>query len=226
MGISMPKVTKEYMEQKRKFIVDATYRVCLRKPVSMVTMMDIIHETGLSQGGIYRFFSDLDEILREMILQLRQNFGIMDETDLYFEMAEQLTTAQMIEKICDMLADRMEKSLMDVQKINFDLSVMAINEPERVRKILDGIKEEGNMEHLTRKTKELLEQQIAAGKCKPRVPIEDLMKFVSCAYNGIERNCILSNCYSYGPMQEIYSPRALFQILAKTYIYLLGEEGD
>ncbi len=49
----MPKVTQEYIENKKKFIADAAYRVCLRKPVEMVTMMDVIEETGLSQGGIY-----------------------------------------------------------------------------------------------------------------------------------------------------------------------------
>ena len=29
----MPKVTDEYFEKKKKFIVDSTYKVCLRKPV-------------------------------------------------------------------------------------------------------------------------------------------------------------------------------------------------
>ena len=58
----MPKVTQEYIDNKKKFIVDAAYQVCLRKPVEMVTMMDVIEETGLSQGGIYRFYKDLDDI--------------------------------------------------------------------------------------------------------------------------------------------------------------------
>lgn len=219
----MPKVTEEYFANKKKEIVDAAYRVCLRKPVSTVTMMDIIKETGLSQGGIYRFFPDLDEILREMILKMRQHFGIIEETDEIFQTYQNQSVSEFCEAICMLLADRMEQNLMDIQKINFDLSVLAINEPERVSKILNNIQTEGNMEHLTKCTVELISRQIAAGICHPRVAPEDLMQFIACAYGGIERNCIISNCYKMGPMSVQYSPRPLFKTLAKTIAYLLGD---
>lgn len=32
----MPKVSDEYFEQKRNEIVDAAYRVCMRKPITSV----------------------------------------------------------------------------------------------------------------------------------------------------------------------------------------------
>ena len=53
----MPKVTEEYIESKRRMIVDACYQVCLRKPVEMVTISDVIAETGMSQGAIYRYYN-------------------------------------------------------------------------------------------------------------------------------------------------------------------------
>lgn len=220
----MPKVSEDYFIQKKKAILDATYQVCLKKSVSSVTMMDIINETGLSQGGIYRFYPDLDAILQALILRIRQNFNIIDETDTIFEAYKDKSPKEFSEAICMLLADRMEQNLMDIQKINFDLSVLAINEPKRVQKILNGINEEGNMEHLTKCTVQLLSQKIAEGNCKPRVPLEDLMQYISCVYGGIERNCIVSHCYSYGPMSVTYSPRPLFQTLAKTISYLLGDD--
>ena len=51
----MPKVTEEYINNKKNLIIRAAYDLCIRKTVSTVTMQDIINETGLSQGGIYRF---------------------------------------------------------------------------------------------------------------------------------------------------------------------------
>lgn len=66
----MPKVTEEYIQNKKKKIIDAAYALCLKQTVSTVTMQDIINETGLSQGGIYRFFKDIDEIFSNMILFL------------------------------------------------------------------------------------------------------------------------------------------------------------
>lgn len=222
----MPKVSEEYFIQKKQSIIDATYRVCLTKPVSTVTMMDIIKETGLSQGGIYRFFPDLDEILKAMIRMMRSQFNIIDDTDEIFECYKDKPAGEFCEAICGMLADKMEANLMDIQKINFDLSVLAINEPERVRKILSGIPEEGNMEHLTKCTTLLFSQKMANDQIKPRVTPELLMQYIACVYSGIERNCIVSSCYSYGPMSVKYSPRPLFETLAKTITYLLGADND
>ena len=77
----MPKVTQEYIDNKRRMIVDSCYQVCLRKPVEMVTISDVIAETGLSQGGIYRFYKDLDEILSDMITNMRRDYNIIDKLD-------------------------------------------------------------------------------------------------------------------------------------------------
>ena len=68
----MPKVTEEYIINKKKKIVSAAYELCIKKTVSTVTMQDIINETGLSQGGIYRFYKDIDEILGDMGMELRE----------------------------------------------------------------------------------------------------------------------------------------------------------
>ena len=76
----MPKVTEEYIQNKKNKIIDAAYKLCLRQTVSTVTMQDIINETGLSQGGIYRFYKDIDDIFSDMILYLRQKESIKDKT--------------------------------------------------------------------------------------------------------------------------------------------------
>ena len=36
----MPRVTEEYYEMKKKEIIDAAYRVCLRKPITAMEMKD------------------------------------------------------------------------------------------------------------------------------------------------------------------------------------------
>lgn len=55
----MPKMNQDYFEQKRRKILDAAYVVCMQKPMHEVSMRDIISESGLSQGGIYRYFQTL-----------------------------------------------------------------------------------------------------------------------------------------------------------------------
>ena len=62
----MPKVTEEYIKNKKKMIVRAAYDLCIQKTVSTVTMQDIIDATGFSQGGIYRFYKDIGKQIKRI----------------------------------------------------------------------------------------------------------------------------------------------------------------
>ena len=219
----MPRVSEEYIANRRREIITAAHNLCLRKPVSMVTMTDIIKETGMAQGGIYRYFEDIDDIFRAMILDMRESYSITDRTDEILSNEADLTVGQTTDMICNMLADRMEEQLMDIQKINFDLSVMAVNEPERTANILGGIKSEGNLEHLTNLTGQMLGKACTEGKIHPVMPIEDIVRFIAASYSGIQMNCIIGACYQSSPMGEC-RPRPLFNTLAKTIKLLLNAE--
>ena len=217
----MPKVSEEYIENKKKYIVDCTYKVCLRKPVEMVTMTDLIEATGLSQGGIYRFYKNLDEILCDMIAGMRTDYNFIDrleelrkDTKIGFEDA--------VYKVCDVLADAMEKHLLDIQKINFDLTVLAINEPERAARIIEHTKGKGNFDYLAKVTLPLLAEAAANNKITPKAEPEAILRFLSASYVGIEMNCILSACYGHGIMHVDCKPRELFEVLAKSIILLFG----
>ena len=219
----MPKVTQEYIENKKKFIADAAYRVCLRKPVEMVTMMDVIEETGLSQGGIYRFYKDLDDILSDVIARMRMNYNIIDDMEQLFSAKEELRFEEGVHKICDILADVMEKHLMDIQKINFDLTVLAINEPERAEKIIGGIKGQSSFGYLSAVVLPNLFKESKKRKYKLRDKPENIANFISAAYTGIEMNCILTACYK-APMGAHCKPGPLFDTLARSIICLCGGE--
>lgn len=63
----MPKVTDSYLEEKREFIVDCTRKVLENKSFRQITMRDVIRETGFSQGAIYKYYNNLEEILNVII---------------------------------------------------------------------------------------------------------------------------------------------------------------
>lgn len=44
----------------------------------MVTISDVIAETGMSQGAIYRFYNGLDEILADMLTKMRSEYNIIN----------------------------------------------------------------------------------------------------------------------------------------------------
>ena len=44
----------------------------------MVTISDVIAETGMSQGAIYRYYNGLDEILADMLTKMRSEYNIIN----------------------------------------------------------------------------------------------------------------------------------------------------
>ena len=217
----MPKVTFEYMENKRRQIVDAAYQVCLRKPAEMVTISDVIAETGMSQGAIYRYYDGLDGIFADMLSEMRKEYSIIDKLDEIIS-DKTLSFEEITYKICDCLADVMEAHLMDIQKINFDFGVLAINEPERAAKIMAGIKTPGNMDYLGYKVFPKLIETAKKQGFKPQGTAGELMAYISAVYTGIEKTCIMGECYGKGNPKMKIKPRKLFETYAKTIILLVG----
>ena len=80
----MPKVSEKYFQLKRKEIVDAAYRICVRKSISAVELKDVIAETGMSHGAIYRYFKDLDEIIGAMIVQINREDPYIEDVERIF----------------------------------------------------------------------------------------------------------------------------------------------
>ena len=120
----------------------------------------------------------------------------------------------------------MEAHLMDIQKINFDLTVLAINEPERAEKIIKGIKGKGNMDHLKKVIFPYLFKASAEHKLEVKHDPMELYQFISSAYVGIETNCILTACYSKDQEAVSVDPKAMFDILATTIILLFGGDAN
>ena len=222
----MPKVTEEYFVNKKKKIVDAAYALCLKKTVSTVTMQDIINETGLSQGGIYRFYKDIDEIFSDMMLSMRKRVNIKEEVDRILAQKDRMKPSEITDELFDMLAEFMTAELMGIEKIDFELSVLAMNAPQRVDKIMKNIPGTGNMEYLTLRTMEYFTEEIKKGKIHPQVSVEELLSFISSAYSGIQMTCIVNNCYRHerNPLTGLYQPKIQLKLLAKTVNYLIGED--
>ncbi len=220
----MPKVTEEYIINKKKMIIDAAYALCIEKTVSTVTMQDIINKTGLSQGGIYRFYKDLDEIFRDMLIDIRKRVPFKSQVDELLEHIEEIPEREIAYVIFDMLADFMEKELMGIEKIDFELSILAMNEPQRMDKILSDLPDVGNKEYILKRIMEHFVKKIEQGRCTPRVSGEELFSYIISAYSGIQMCCIVNNCYKQDAFSELYKPRKQFVTLARTVNYLLGIE--
>ena len=218
---NMPKVTQEYLEKKKEMIVEAAYQVCLKKPVEMVTISDVIAETGMSMGAIYRYYDGLDDILADMLKKIRKDYDyygriekLSNEKDLSFE--------EITYRTCDIIGEVMEKHLMDIQKINFDFGSLAVNSPERMAKIMEGASGQGITEKIGIYIfPKMVEAAMKQGYQMKGTP-EEIGVFISAAFSGIEKCCILQANYSTGSLGVKVEPKAAFRTLAKSIILLFG----
>ena len=85
----MPKVSEEYFEAKKLEIIDAAYRVALRKSISSMTLMDVREEAGMARGAIYRYYDSLDEILIALIAKINQDNSYLEDVRKIFDMTEE-----------------------------------------------------------------------------------------------------------------------------------------
>ncbi|EIJ79006.1 transcriptional regulator [Bacillus methanolicus PB1] len=62
-----PKVSEEHREYRRRKILEAAIRVFKRKGFEKTTMQDIVDESGMSRGGVYLYFSNREDLFKELI---------------------------------------------------------------------------------------------------------------------------------------------------------------
>src|SRR5215472_2739698 len=60
----MPRVSDEYLEQRRQQILDAARRCFARQGFYETSMQDVFREAGLSAGAVYRYFKSKDELVQ------------------------------------------------------------------------------------------------------------------------------------------------------------------
>lgn len=85
----MPKVNHTYYEERKNYIIECAYRVLQNKSLSELTMRDVIKETSFSQGTIYNYYKNIDEIVSVIVcrymIHMRQELSdcITDSGDFY-----------------------------------------------------------------------------------------------------------------------------------------------
>ncbi len=59
----MPRVSQSYLDSRRRQIMDAAITCFARHGFDQATMQDIVAETGMSAGAIYRYFRSKEDIV-------------------------------------------------------------------------------------------------------------------------------------------------------------------
>jgi AcrR family transcriptional regulator len=220
----MPKVSEEYYKNKRKEIIAAAYRVCARKPVTSIDMKDIIAETGFSHGVVYRYYKDLDEILKDLVITINTENRIDDRLDEILEKSDIRHWEKTIYDICGMLADYMKEVGTDMLKVSIYGDMLAMTDPERAMKISMrlGKEELSPLLYATQAMTEFLTKVVKENKLKPSSTVDEIIQFFIINYHGIESGYVLSECFKVEHIEGKYKPEDMFGNLATSIVLMMG----
>ena len=217
----MPKVSEEYLQDKRNEILDAAFEVCKRKPAYEVTMSDIVSETGLSQGGVYKYFNNIYSVYAA--LTDRANL-IGNQTEHIDEiMMLDIKPEEKLNELFKIAESFFSDMLLSYNKILFELGTYCIQNPEADKKINGETKETPVFPYLARRAAELIVTHVKAGYFKPVIPVEDILSFMVSSFDGIIRDVTLNKCYNISSdnMTEL-DEKKLITSLYLSIIKLLG----
>ncbi len=220
----MPKVSEEYYEKKRREIIDAAYRVCARKPVTSIEMKDIIAETGFSHGVIYRYYKDLDEVFKDLIVTINSENKIDDRLDEILAKSDLKHWEKTIYEICGMLADYMKEVGTDMLKVSIYGDMLAMSDPERAMRISArlGKNELSPLLYATQTMSEFLTKVVKENKLKPAVSVDEIIQFFIVNYHGIQSGYVLTECFKVEHIEGKYKVDDMYRNLAAAVVLMLG----
>ena len=220
----MPKVSEEYYEKKRREIIDAAYRVCVRKPITSIEMKDIIAETGFSHGVIYRYYKDLDEVFKDLIITINSENRIDGRLEEILARSDIKDWEKTIYEICAMLAAYMREVGTDMLKVSIYGDMLAMSNPERAMRISArlGKDELSPLLYATQVMTEFLTRIVTENKLKPATTVDEIMQFFIVNYNGIQSGFVLSECFKAEHVEGKYKPEDLYRNLAASVVLMLG----
>ena len=223
----MPKVSEEYFEKKRNEILDAAFRVCLKKPITSIVMKDVIEETGFSHGVIYKYYTDLDEVMTDMVVRINSENRIDEELQKILKEHGTKNWEAAIREVCELLASNMRKVGRDVLKVSLYCDTLAMSDPQRVARIAANLSSEAQspLVYLVIIMTEYLNKVIKKEKLHPAKTVDEIIEFMIVTFHGVQSGYVLSGCLDEEMINGKYTPETMFSCLADSIISMLKYEG-
>lgn len=216
----MPKVTEEYLIKKREEIIDAAFMIFMEKPLYEMTMLDVIKQAGLSKGGIYRYFSDIDDVLIELINRESRKNNYRSKIESTLLQSDSNKSA--IEGLIKLLGRHIGESSSTVGKIQFELTVLGANHPDRAKKITSQLTEQENGQYLIESLFQRIIDGLNKGEFVSTYSYEEIFDYIKVYGEGLVKTVVLERCY--GEKKSNLSPELMMDMLSKNVLDMLSNK--
>lgn len=221
----MPKMPEAFYAQKREEILDTAQRIALEKPLSHVSMKDLIRASGVSQGAIYHYFSSLDEIWLGLISRFYEADDVLTHLREIFSqtLSPQETICLCLRELCENL----RRTIPVYGKLVMELNTLVQANPAQYSALADSQDTHNRLDDMLSLFDNWCRTQAQLGAVRPRVSSEQLCLHLSSTYLGLRYHAAALH------LQPSFSENGLDSYLAlqlptwqQTILYLLGLEED
>lgn len=186
----MPKVTEEYKQEKRKQIVQAALEILEKKPLYEMNMLEVIKQAKLSKGGIYLYFSDIDELLIETINTI---FSKQEEITFSVNPKEDIEAA--LVHIFHQLGDYIEECPPIVSKVRYELVIYMTNNPAKMETFLPRLKLQQTGAHFMETVKELIYAGMEQNLFRRDLDLNVILTNISVYIDGMTDSVVRMTAY-------------------------------
>jgi len=222
----MPKVDEYYFTKKANDIIDGAIRVCKVKPVHGVTLRDVVKECKISQGGIYSYFTDIDEIFAEILNRCLTEHKVDESVHLLFEKSGE--PKEVITRAFMGMGETIDDVALHYGSIIYEINTLYLSDQQRVQKIHSKIKVANDYMVVFEKICAYVRSLIDAGKINPLIPSERLRVFMATSMQGIVQTVTFAKKSAELEQQmglkkpEHRAAVGMMEVLAHAVIELLG----
>ncbi|MBU3137867.1 TetR/AcrR family transcriptional regulator [Clostridium gasigenes] len=216
----MPKVSEEYIEERRKFIMQCASNIYEEKLLYKITMSDIIKETGFSQGNIYRYFKSVLEIFIALANQKQQPF--YNQSMILEIINAEESANEKIYNLFELIGAYIEHILEEIgPKMYYELSNQANADLRLWQEIGNKLYFKEVMNDMIYQSVAYLSREIESGIMLPEEDLDSIIQYIGIVIDGIVNNVALQKM---NHLNEI-NVKKMIKILADSIIQILNIKG-
>lgn len=190
----MPKVNESYRIKKKTEIIDAASRVLVHKTLYELNMTDIIKEAGLSKGGIYLYYKDIDDIIVDCLDRELKANDLSERLDDF--QSQEGSFEENINKLLHLYASYLKESSVLAGKLQFELTILVTQNMERALKIREKTSMRKIGVSFISVLGKIIEERLE-GCPEVEQKVRDIMAYIQCFLDGALEIYVLMRCYQF-----------------------------
>lgn len=190
----MPKLEEEDFIKRKNHILNTTFQLTLHQPINTISIRNIIRECKISQGSIYTYFKNIDEIYIALINKETSSIDFKKKIDTILT-ADTVAEKTILQYIL-FLNECMLETILGIGKIYYELINIYANDKLKLEHFLKGCHISSEYTYMNDAFSNYISEKIETGYFHTEITTNEIQDYITIFFDGITRNLILAKYYN------------------------------